>query len=296
MKKLYTHIWLDKGQEKTAADFYKNIFATEIYGTDLLKDTPSGDVGLIRLRIEDQDFLLLGAGPEFKPNPSISFMVSCASEEEIDMHWKKLSEGGKVMMELDKYTFATKYGWIEDKFGISWQLSFMEGQPAGQKITPSIMYTHANVGKAKEAMEFYTSVFPESGIDFTNKYGESAGAGPNKPDYLNFATFHILGQSFNTMDSADDHKFDFTEGISIVVNCKDQAEIDMYWEKLSAVPESEQCGWLKDKYGISWQIVPEEMDKMLDQGDDAAKKRVTEAFLKMKKFNIAELKKAFEGK
>lgn len=293
MKKISTHIWLDKGQEREAAKFYNSIFKSEVFSKENLEDTPSGDVGMIMMRIEDHNFMLLGAGKEFKPNPSISFMVSCSSEQEVEEYWKKLIEGGKVMMDLDKYPFATKYGWVEDKFGVSWQLSFTEGRTAEQKITPSFMYTHANAGKAHEAMEFYTSVFPESGIDFTNKYGE--GAEPNKPDYLNFATFHILGQTFNAMDSANDHEFDFTEGISIVVTCKDQAELDNYWEKLSAVPESEQCGWCKDKYGVSWQIIPEALGTYLSTGDDAAKKRVTEAFLKMKKFNIEELKKAHEG-
>ena len=92
------------------------------------------------------------------------------------------------------------------------------------------------------------------------------------------------------------HKFGFSEAISLIVRCKDQREIDDYWKKLSAVPKSEQCGWLKDKYGVSWQIVPTVMDEMMQTKDEAALARVTEAFLKMKKFDIAALQKAFEGK
>jgi predicted 3-demethylubiquinone-9 3-methyltransferase (glyoxalase superfamily) len=105
----------------------------------------------------------------------------------------------------------------------------------------------------------------------------------------------LENQWFAAMDSAHEHKFKFNEAISFMVYCDTQAEIDEYWEKLSAVPEAEQCGWLKDRYGVSWQIVPTAMDEMMSQGTSDQMGRVTEAFLKMKKFDIAELKRAYEG-
>lgn len=294
MNKIINHIWFDT-QAKEASEFYTKVFKnSEIEFIDQLHDTPSGDVDVVALRIEDQTFQFISAGPLFKPNPSISFTLACATEEEVDEYWRKLSEGGKVMMEMGEYPFAKKYGWVEDKYGLSWQISYMEGQEIKQKITPGLMFTHEGAGKAEEAMNFYTSIFPASGVDFVSRYGE--GMEPNKPEYVNYGAFHLVNQSFSAMDSALDHKFDFTEGISLVVYCKDQEEIDFYWNKLSAVPESEQCGWLKDKYGVSWQIVPSAMDEMMHTKDEAAKKRVTEAFLKMKKFDIAKLQSAFEGK
>jgi predicted 3-demethylubiquinone-9 3-methyltransferase (glyoxalase superfamily) len=97
------------------------------------------------------------------------------------------------------------------------------------------------------------------------------------------------------MDSAHTHNFKFNEAISLMVNCDTQEEIDYYWEKLSAVPEAEQCGWLKDKFGLSWQIVPTEMDEMMRDGTPEQIGRVTQAFLKMKKFDLAELRKAYAG-
>jgi predicted 3-demethylubiquinone-9 3-methyltransferase (glyoxalase superfamily) len=96
------------------------------------------------------------------------------------------------------------------------------------------------------------------------------------------------------MDSGHMHKFDFNEAVSLMVNCDTQEEIDYYWNKLSAVPEAEQCGWLKDKYGVSWQINPTAMEKMLNDTDEERVARVTETFLKMKKFDLAELQKAYD--
>ena len=111
-----------------------------------------------------------------------------------------------------------------------------------------------------------------------------------------FAEFMLHGQWFTAMDSGHMHKFTFNEAISLLVRCADQKEIDAYWSKLSAVPESEQCGWLKDKFSVSWQIAPADVDEMMRSGDEAAIARVTQAFLRMKKFDLATLRKAYEGR
>jgi predicted 3-demethylubiquinone-9 3-methyltransferase (glyoxalase superfamily) len=119
---------------------------------------------------------------------------------------------------------------------------------------------------------------------------------PNKEGTVMHGVVTLAGQDFFAMDSAKEHNFKFNEAISFIVNCEDQKEIDYYWDKLSAVPEAEQCGWLKDKFGVSWQIVPTAMNKMMAGGDKARMDRVTKAFLKMKKFDIAELERAAEEK
>ena len=111
-----------------------------------------------------------------------------------------------------------------------------------------------------------------------------------------FADFMIEQQWFAAMDSAREHNFAFNEAISFMVSCDTQQEIDYYWEKLSAVPEAEQCGWLKDKYGLSWQITPGSLDEMMQEGTPEQIARVTQAFLPMKKFDIAKLRKAYEGR
>lgn len=198
-------------------------------------------------------------------------------------------------MPLDKYPFSERYGWIEDKYGLSWQLILTdpEGDPR-PLIVPSLLFVNDVSGKAEEAMNFYMSVFKNSKQGLIARYPK--GMEPDKEGTLMFADFMLENQWFAAMDSAHEHNFSFNEAISFMVSCDTQKEIDGYWEKLSAVPEAEQCGWLKDKYGLSWQIVPTAMDEMMQDKDEQKIARVTEAFLKMKKFDLAELKKAYEGR
>lgn len=142
-------------------------------------------------------------------------------------------------------------------------------------------------------MEFYTGIFDRSGIDMISKYAEGEAEAPQAE--INYASFRLEGMAFTAMDNGYGTDFGFNEAVSFIIRCRDQAEIDYYWEKLSAVPEAEQCGWLKDRYGVSWQVVPENMEELLGSEDAEIRKRVTEAFLKMKKFDMATLKKAHDG-
>ena len=123
-----------------------------------------------------------------------------------------------------------------------------------QKIIPAIMFVGSVCGKAEEAINFWTSIFPEAKVNALQHFGK--GEEPDKEGTLKYGTFSLFGQEFGAMDSAYEHHFAFNEAISFIVNCDTQEEIDYYWEKLSAVPEAEQCGWLKDKFGFSWQVVP----------------------------------------
>ena len=153
-----------------------------------------------------------------------------------------------------------------------------------QKIVPTLWFDKG----AREAVEFYVAIFPNSKITNTTIISDTP------PGDTEIVSFEIMGQEF--MAFSPGSMFKFNESVSFTVNCKDQKEIDFYWEKLSAVPEAEQCGWLKDKYGVSWQIVPSAMREMMKSGDKEKIARVTQAFLKMKKFDIAKLKEAYEGK
>lgn len=155
-----------------------------------------------------------------------------------------------------------------------------------------LMFTDGQAGKAKEAIATYSSIFPNSQTEMIMQYEK--GDGDNE-EYIKHARFTLDGMGFMAMDSSFEHKLNFNEAVSFIVTCDTQEEIDYYWEKLSAVPESEQCGWLKNKYDVSWQIVPSIMGKLLTSGDKEKTARVTQAFLKMKKFNIQELKRAFKN-
>lgn len=196
-------------------------------------------------------------------------------------------------MPLQEYPFSKWYGWIEDKFGVSWQLILTnpEGEPR-PFVVPSFLFVGDVCGKAEEAGAFYQSVFKNSKQGLIARY--PAGSEPDKEGTVMYMDFMLENGWFAAMDSAHKHEFGFNEAVSFIVRCDNQQEIDYYWEKLSADPKAEQCGWLKDKFGVSWQIVPIEMDEMM-KGAPEQIARVTAAFLKMKKFDLAELRKAYIG-
>jgi predicted 3-demethylubiquinone-9 3-methyltransferase (glyoxalase superfamily) len=196
-------------------------------------------------------------------------------------------------MPLGAYPFSKLYGWTQDRYGLSWQVMFVTGRDISQKITPFLMFTGGNAGKAEEAMQFYASLFPDSGIGHIARYGSDRE--PDKESTLMFGSFKLAGQQFAAMDSAHPHGFGFNEAISFMVSCENQTEIDNYWNALAADPTAGQCGWIKDRYGLSWQIVPAAMREMMAKGSREQIARVTKAFLKMKKFDLATLQRAYEG-
>jgi predicted 3-demethylubiquinone-9 3-methyltransferase (glyoxalase superfamily) len=301
MQRIVPHLWFDR-EAKEAGEFYSSVFPdSKITNVTTLHDTPSGDCDVVSLELWRYSFLAISAGPLFKFNPSISFMVNFDPSQDkdaktrIDAVWGKLAEGGKALMPLDKYPFSERYGWVQDKYGLSWQLILTN--PEGEErpiIIPSLLFVGDVCGKAEEASSFYLSVFKDSKRGAIVRY--TTEQAPDKEGTVMFGDFKLLGQWFAAMDSARMHDFGFNEAISLIVNCEDQKEIDYYWDKLSAVPEAEQCGWLKDKYGVSWQIVPKEMNEMMSKGTRKQIDRVTQAFLPMKKLDIAKLKQAYEGK
>jgi predicted 3-demethylubiquinone-9 3-methyltransferase (glyoxalase superfamily) len=160
-----------------------------------------------------------------------------------------------------------------------------------QRITPTLMFVGEQSGKAEDAIDFYTSVFHNAKVDHVLRYGKNEE--PDKEGTIRHAGIVLEGQSFAVMDSARAHGFTFNEAISFIVRCNSQEEIDYFWSKLSADPAAGQCGWLKDQFGLSWQIVPSIMEQMLQDKDQKKLERVTQAFLKMKKFDIAKLEEAY---
>ena len=156
-----------------------------------------------------------------------------------------------------------------------------------QKITPNLWFD----SQAEEAAKFYTSVFKNSKIINTSRYGdEGQEVTGQKPGTVMTVEFELDGQRFVALNGGP--LFTFSEAISFIVDCETQEEVDMYWEKLSAVPEAEQCGWIKDKFGVSWQIIPRQLNELLGDPDPEKAGRVMNAMLKMKKIDIAELEKA----
>lgn len=293
MHKIAPHLWFDK-EAVEAAELYSSTFPnSRVTSVSTLHDTPSGDANVVSFELFGQSFMAISAGPLFKFTPAVSFLVRCRTKQEVDELWGKLSEDGRALMPLDSYPFSARYGWTEDRYGLSWQVMYADDEDTQQRITPTLMFVGEVCGRAEEAVTFYTSVFRNSQVGQIVRYAE--GEEPDKEGTIKHAGFTLEGQEFAVMDSAHDHDFGFNEAISLMVGCDTQDEIDYHWDSLSAVPEAEQCGWLKDKFGVSWQIVPSVLGELLGSGSKEQTARVTEAFLQMKKFDIAELRRAYEG-
>lgn len=168
MQKITTNLWFDK-EAREAAEFYTSIFSTisekdssgksSIRDITTLHNTPSGSVDIVTIELVGQKFTLISAGPLFKFNPSVSFLIACSTQEEVEALWEKFSQGGVALMELDIYPFSEKYGWIQDKYGLSWQVMFMGNREIKQKITPTVMFVGDVCGKAQEAINFYVEAF-----------------------------------------------------------------------------------------------------------------------------------------
>lgn len=285
MQKITPHLWFDK-EAVEAAEFYASVFPdSKVTFKSEIHNTPSGDVDIVGFQVMGFDVMAMSAGPHFKINPSISFSLNLETKEEVQSLWDKLASGGQVLMELQKYPFSEFYGWLNDKYGVSWQLIALGDAAKGKpKVTPALMFTQAFAGKAEEAVNFYISVFKNSHVGNIFRY--SAGQEPDKEGTVAHSEFFLENQEFIALDSARQHDFTFNEAVSLMISCKDQEEIDYYWEKLSAVPEAEQCGWLKDTYGVSWQIIP------ANQGELMRTDKAVQTFLKMKKIIIADLEKS----
>jgi predicted 3-demethylubiquinone-9 3-methyltransferase (glyoxalase superfamily) len=196
--------------------------------------TPSETARVLTIRLAGQDIMLLEAGPYFRFTPAVSFLVACSTPEEVDRLHAALVEGGSELMPLDSYDFSARYAWVADRWGVNWQLMLASGRPAGQKITPVLMFTGPVCGKAEEAARFYAGIFGRSRVGEIARYGENPG--PDAPDSAKFAAFELEATGFAAMDSAYDHGFGFNEAISFVVNCADQREIDYFWAPCPPFP------------------------------------------------------------
>ncbi len=279
-EKITPCLWFNE-QAKEAAALYCSVFAN----SRITEQSPL----VIGIDVSGQSITLLDGGPKYKPNPSISFYYIGEKPEEIDRIWSVFSKGGKVMVPLDKYPWGEKYGWITDKYGISWQLALGKLSDVGQRITPCLMFTGKQYGRAEDAITFYTSIFEGSKVDGILRYGSNEL--PDKEGKVKHAQIIIHNQKFMLMESAQQHDFTFSEGVSLTVHCENQKEIDYYWQKLTEKGgEESMCGWLKDKFGVSWQIIPTILSKIMS--DPAKAGKAAQAFMEMRKLNIEQIVQA----
>jgi predicted 3-demethylubiquinone-9 3-methyltransferase (glyoxalase superfamily) len=295
------HLWFDT-QAREAAGFYCSLFPdSRVDSVVVLHDTPSGDCDVVSFTLHGQPFMAISAGPVFTFTPASSLLVNFdpardpQARTRLDATWSKLLEGGEALMPLDAYPFSPRYGWVKDRYGLSWQLILADasGEPR-PAILPFLMFTGAVAGRAAEAGAFYRNVFPDSREGRRVTYPE--GSSPDRPGTTMFSDFRLDQTWFAAMDSAHPHGFGFNEAMSFIVTCRDQGELDRLWAQLSSDPASEQCGWCKDRFGVSWQVTAKVLADAMGSGDPAVVDRVTRAFLPMKKLDVATLEAAVRGR
>ncbi|MFU8771046.1 MAG: VOC family protein [Anaerolineales bacterium] len=289
-QKIVPFLWFDH-QAEEAANFYTSIFEdSKIEIINRYSEGPmQGKVLTIVFYLAGQRFMALDGGPHFQFTPAVSFFVNCESIEETDQLFEQLSAGGSVLMPLQAYPFSERFAWITDKYGVSWQLNF-GARP--QKITPFLMFVGEQHGKAAQAIDLYVSLFENSSLLEDERYGPGED-GPQGT--VKRALFSLHGQEFMAIDSHLDHSFTFSGAISFFVNCEGQQEVDRLWETLTQGGEEQMCGWLVDRFGVTWQIIPTALIDMLTNPDAEKSKRATDAMLKMRKIEIDEIKRVYLG-
>lgn len=276
MQKIVPSLWFDHVAAE-AANFYAEVLPgatvtdTQYYPTEGLLDFQQEFAGkelTVEFEVQGYRFVAINAGPQFRVNPSVSFMLNFdpsrdeRAREHLDEAWAALSDGGSELMPLGEYEFSPHYGWIQDRFGVSWQLILTDaaGDPR-PFVIPNLLFGGPAQNRAGEAMEYYTSVFEGARTGDVWRYPDAVGPAP--AGSIMFGELNLFGQWFALMDSAVEQDFTFNPGVSLMLQCEDQEELDRYWHELSAVPEAEQCGWLVDRFGLSWQVVPANMGELM---------------------------------
>lgn len=288
MQSLTVNLWM-QGTAEEAGAFYAQALPegrTEVesrYPNEGLLDFQqpfAGQALTVSVWVRGTRISLINAGSEFSPNASISMILSFNADERdsLDATWEALSDGGSPLMPLDSYPFSSRYGWITDKYGVSWQL--MESSEAVSdeaRVMPCLMFGGAAQNQAAQAIKFYGEVLGAE-LESAFPYGQATDVAT--AESLMFAQFALGDDKVAAMDSGVAQDFSFTPGVSLEWLCEGQEEIDRVWDALSAVPEAEACGWLTDKFGVSWQIVPSNMGELMQRPG------AYENMLKMKKLII----------
>jgi len=276
--KIHPCLWFDN-QAGEAADFYCSIFeSAEV----------TAQTSLVTIfKLDGHKFMAINGGPMFQKNPSISFFVVRQSREEVSRLWAKLTEGGSILMALDQYEWSELYGWVQDRYGVNWQVSMGDIGDTSYNYSPCLMFVQDQCGKAREAIELYTTLFENSSILNIQEYTASDH---DRTGLVKHGSFMLQGKTFIAMDSSANHPFQFNEAISLVVECENQQEIDYYWEALKIETNEGQCGWIKDRFGVSWQIIPKPFCQWALDPEKGP--RVMEKVMTMKKLDFHALENA----
>lgn len=290
-QKIIPHLWFEDRAEEAASLYASLVPGSRVesvarYGSAGFEvhGRPAGSVMSVSLVLGGLRTIAINGGPHLRPTPAVSYLVAFADVQALDRAWEALADGGRVRMPLGAYPWSARYGWLDDRWGMSWQLRLSApGDDGETTVEPALMFT-GPPGEAEAAIDHYVAVFPDARADILARHD---GSGPDPEGALNYARLRIAGQELGVVGSSAVHDFTFSEANAFVVACDDQAEIDRYWSALSAVPEAERCGWLKDRFGVSWIVGPRHLPELLA----SPKPEVTEAFLRMGKIDVAALER-----
>jgi predicted 3-demethylubiquinone-9 3-methyltransferase (glyoxalase superfamily) len=270
-EKIFPCLWFDNNAIE-AAQFYCSFFPK----SKIVSENPM----VVTFELNGAKFMALNGGQYYSLNASISLFYKTNSVIEADQLWEKLSENGTVLMAYSNYPWAEKYGWLKDKYGLTWQIMISNES----SLMPSLLFSNDQLGNAKPALELYTKIFENTEIIKLSYYNENSPFSGK----LNYSETKLNNYTIIAMDGPGSADHSFNEAFSFVINCDNQQEIDYYWSALIAEGGHEgNCGWCKDKFGISWQVVPSILSKLM--ADPTKSKAVVAAFLKMKKFEIDKL-------
>ncbi|HEL2056651.1 TPA: VOC family protein [Streptococcus suis] len=286
MQTIIPHLWYDT-EAKEAVAFYVELFGGKIDWTYTITDTPSGDSDLIQFQLGDMTLAAISAGPYFKLNESMSLMVNVANKDEVTCLYQTLSEGGRVLMPLGEYPFSPYYVWLEDRFGLSWQLSYAPDLDKPYQFDICLLFSQEQVGLAQPMLDYYKDKLPQASVGQLSYYGEGEAA--VEAAKLNYAELLVAGQKMIVMDHGYGGEASFNEAFSLMVYVDSQDELNFYYDLLSAVPEAEMCGWVKDQFGISWQIVPRILMEAYDTASPETVKAVNAVVMTMKRLDIATI-------
>jgi predicted 3-demethylubiquinone-9 3-methyltransferase (glyoxalase superfamily) len=292
-------IWLDD-QAEAAAAFYAGAFpagrvdAVARYprSGENPANRPPGSVLTVDLTVAGQRFTLMNGGPGFRPNPSVSFHVHLPDAGAVDALHGALGEGGMDLMPLGTYPWSPRFVWLQDRFGVSWQV-MVRDDAVRPTLVPALMFAGPHHGRARAAIAAYVGALPDSRVLHVEDFAEGEGG---EAGTVQQAALELMGQPFVAMDGGLGHAFGFDEGVSLQVMCADQPEVDRIATALSADGGEEgPCGWVRDRFGLWWQVVPEVLAAWLTSDDEAARDRVFHALLPMRRLDVSTLERAFRG-
>lgn len=282
--KITPFLWFGN-QAEEAARFYVSVFPNSRIEQVA---HPGPGVTVVEFSLGGQRFNALDGRPGFQPNPSISFYVTCETEAETREVWNQLMDGGTALMPFGKYSWSDQYGWVQDRYGFTWQISLGRLEDTGgQKFVPCLLFSGKRAGRAEEAVRLYSSVFHPSSVTGILLYGPE---GPGREGTVQHAQFSLSQSVFMAMDNPVNADMDFNEALSLMVDCEDQQEIDHFWNALlSGGGEESMCGWLKDRFGVSWQVVPRNLPQLLANPDPEKARKAGTALMQMRKIEIDKL-------